>query len=44
MSNIKAINISNFIVALVDYGDAGTIWEIGYGYAIRKPIFLLHTS
>ncbi len=44
MSNIKSINISNFIVPLVGYEDAGTVQEIGYGYAIRKSIFLLHTS
>jgi len=32
------IRWADFIVAVVDYFDPGTIWEWGYGYGIGKPI------
>lgn len=36
--NIDAINQCDFVFAITDGKDIGTIWETGYAYAIGKPI------
>lgn len=44
--NEAAIKNSDIIVAVVDGADAdsGTAWEIGYAYALGKPILGLRTD
>lgn len=39
--NIEEIKKANAILAWVDEKDCGTSWEIGYAYALNKPIYLL---
>ena len=36
--NVTNINTSDFVVAITDGKDMGTIWEAGYAYGIHKPI------
>lgn len=36
--NIGAINWCDVVVAIIDNRDSGTIWEMGYAYALGKPI------
>ena len=44
--NETAIKSSDIIVAVVDGADvdSGTAWEIGYAYALGKPILGLRTD
>jgi nucleoside 2-deoxyribosyltransferase len=44
--NLQALEKSDIIVAIIDGADAdsGTAWEMGYAYALRKPIFALRTD
>jgi nucleoside 2-deoxyribosyltransferase/predicted secreted protein len=44
--NIKALEKSDIIVAVIDGADAdsGTAWEMGYAYALGKPVFALRTD
>lgn len=39
-SNIQNIQNSKLVLACIDDNDTGTIWEIGYAYAINKPTVL----
>ena len=36
--NVKALNLSSYVLAITDGKDIGTIWEAGYGYARGKQI------
>lgn len=36
--NLDAIKSCDFVVAITDGKDMGTIWEAGYAYAIEKPV------
>lgn len=36
--NCDAIEDCNFIIAVTDDKDVGTMWEAGYAYACNKPI------
>lgn len=36
--NVRAIDTSNLVLACVDDKDTGTAWEMGYAYAMRKPV------
>lgn len=35
-SNVRLINRSSIVLALIDNRDAGVIWELGYAYARRR--------
>lgn len=37
-TNLMAISASEFVFAITNGKDMGTIWECGYAYAIGKPI------
>lgn len=37
-SNVEAINNSEFVIAITDGKDMGTIWEAGYAYGKKIPI------
>ncbi|MFX0084244.1 MAG: nucleoside 2-deoxyribosyltransferase [Candidatus Hodarchaeota archaeon] len=37
-SNLYAIENSDFVIAITDDKDLGTLFEVGYAYAIGKPI------
>ena len=37
-NNLFAIERSDFIVAITDEKDLGTLFEVGYAYAVGKPI------
>ncbi|MFD3450427.1 nucleoside 2-deoxyribosyltransferase [Microbacteriaceae bacterium 4G12] len=39
-TNLYYLNHIDFLFAIYDDEDAGTMWEIGYAYAIGKPIIL----
>lgn len=36
--NLKALNECQVVVAITDRKDMGSIWEMGYAYAMKKPI------
>lgn len=38
--DVKSLEESDEMHAFV-YGDIGTAWEIGYAYAIQKPVYIL---
>lgn len=40
-NNVKAINHSDYVLAIYDDEDSGTMWEIGYAAAIGKPIIVI---
>jgi nucleoside 2-deoxyribosyltransferase/predicted secreted protein len=44
--NLKALEKSDIIVAVIDGADAdsGTAWEMGYAYAQKKQVFALRTD
>jgi nucleoside 2-deoxyribosyltransferase len=44
--HIRALRESDLVVAVVDGADAdsGTSWEMGYAYALEKPIIALRTD
>jgi nucleoside 2-deoxyribosyltransferase/predicted secreted protein len=44
--NLKALEDSDLIVAIIDGADAdsGTAWEMGYAYARGKPVIALRTD
>jgi len=44
--NLKALEKSDIIVAIIDGADAdsGTAWEMGYAFAHGKPVFALRTD
>ncbi len=44
--NLAAINKADILVAVVDGADvdSGTSWEIGYAYALDKPVLGLRTD
>jgi|TARA_Y100000034_G_scaffold95237_1_gene115558 nucleoside 2-deoxyribosyltransferase len=42
--NIRAIKYSDKIVAITDGKDTGTMFEIGYSYAVGTPIVFLATE
>lgn len=37
-SNLRAMDVSDFILAITDEKDMGTIWESGYAYARYIPV------
>jgi len=37
-ANIKAIREADLILAVIDDFDPGTVWEMGYAFANKKPI------
>lgn len=39
IGNIECIKNADALVVLYDFRDVGTIWEAGYAYACKKPIF-----
>jgi len=41
-NDIKHVHWSDFVVAIYDEEDAGTMMEIGVAYAIGKPILVFH--
>lgn len=45
-NDIHHIMWADAVVAIIDdnYGDTGTAWEIGYAYAMGKPIYLYNPS
>lgn len=43
-ADVKAIRECDLVVAILNYGmrdDAGTCWEIGFAYGIKKPVELI---
>lgn len=36
--NLMQLSLADFVVAVTDYKDVGTIWEAGYAYRSNKPI------
>ena len=44
--NKKALESSDLIVAIIDGADAdsGTAWEMGYAFALGKPVIALRTD
>ena len=36
--NVEMLNKCDTVVAVIDDHDTGTVWEIGYAYASKKPI------
>ena len=42
--NCEGISKSDFILARIDDFDPGTMWELGYAYAIRKPLIYCYTT
>ncbi|HJH32327.1 MAG TPA: nucleoside 2-deoxyribosyltransferase [Methanosarcinaceae archaeon] len=45
--NLEAIDNSDIIIAVLDGGsdvDSGTAWELGYAFAIKKPVLGLKTD
>ena len=44
VSNVDNINDCDMMIALVDYKDVGTAWEIGMAYAKNKPIYLVGST
>lgn len=43
-NDVHAIHETDFMFAIYDEMDSGTMWEIGYAYAIGKPIILFNES
>ncbi|WP_321505978.1 nucleoside 2-deoxyribosyltransferase [uncultured Methanoregula sp.] len=45
-TNKKALEDADCVVAVIDGADAdsGTAWEMGYAYAIKKPVFAIRTD
>ncbi|GAK00867.1 nucleoside 2-deoxyribosyltransferase [Geomicrobium sp. JCM 19055] len=41
-TDVEAIEWADVLVAIYDEEDAGTMWEIGYAYAIGVPIIVVH--
>lgn len=39
ISNIEGIKECDVVVMIYDFRDVGAIWEAGYAYACKKPIF-----
>jgi nucleoside 2-deoxyribosyltransferase len=37
-SNVKEMTDCNFMIAILDQGDTGTTWELGFAYAAGKDI------
>lgn len=37
-TNIEAIEQCDLVLACIDDFDPGTMWEIGYAYALKKPV------
>lgn len=44
LRDIIEIENCDIVVALTDNDDQGTLWEIGYAYALGKPVYCLQTS
>ncbi|WP_052947407.1 PfkB family carbohydrate kinase [Aneurinibacillus tyrosinisolvens] len=44
LRDISEIENCDIVVALTDNDDQGTLWEIGYAYALGKPVYCLQTS
>ena len=44
--DVNAIDECDIIVCIYYgmYSDTGTIWEVGYGFAKKKPIILIHVD
>lgn len=42
--NRDEIDKSDIVVAILDYEDAGTVWECGYAYARKIPIYAFQTT
>lgn len=36
--NVLCIHRSDIVLACIDWNDTGTIWEMGYAFAIKKPV------
>ena len=46
-SDVSAIDEADIVVAINskgNYDDAGTMWEIGYAYATKKPVVLVNLT
>lgn len=46
-SDVSAIDEADIVVAVNskgNYDDAGTMWEIGYAYATKKPVVLVNLT
>lgn len=37
--NTEAIKQCDLVLACIDDFDAGTMWEMGYAYALKKPVY-----
>jgi nucleoside 2-deoxyribosyltransferase/predicted secreted protein len=46
LSNKKALEESDFVVAVIDGADAdsGTAWEMGYAHALKKPVIAIRSD
>ncbi len=46
-SDVNAIDTADLVVAVIcngNYSDSGTAWEIGYSYAIGKPVIVVNLT
>jgi nucleoside 2-deoxyribosyltransferase len=42
--NLKHIEESDVVIASTEGKDMGTIWECGYAFALKKPIFYVYLT
>ena len=35
---------ADFVIGVLDDFDSGTIWELGYMYALKKPVFVVYQA
>src|SRR5690625_1391020 len=45
-NDINQMNLCDALIAILDdnYGDTGTAFEVGYAYAIGRPVYLYNPS
>ncbi|MGE6366374.1 nucleoside 2-deoxyribosyltransferase [Bacillus paramycoides] len=41
---MNAIQYSDIIFAVYNDQDSGTMWEVGYAWALKKPIIIFNTK
>lgn len=41
--NVNAIELSDLVIARIDDFDAGTMWEMGYAYRSKRPVYAYTT-
>ncbi|MBE7122027.1 nucleoside 2-deoxyribosyltransferase [Bacillus cereus] len=42
--DVNAIQYSDIIFAVYNDQDSGTMWEVGYAWALKKPIIIFNTK